>query len=52
MKPKKEYILWVNYGTEGWGWQDFDTLKEALESEKFGHDWTITKRVDYEIKEV
>lgn len=44
------YILWQNYGCEGWKPTSFNSIKEALEGEKYS-EFTITKAIDYEVKE-
>lgn len=49
---ENEYILWRDYGSDGWQPTGFKTLKEALESEKHYSNWIITKKVNYEIKEL
>ncbi len=45
------YILWVDYGYEGWKPRSFNSINEALKADKF-NEWIITKRVDFEAKEV
>ena len=44
-------IRWVNYGCEGWQPQSFDTVKQALEEDRFGAEMRITRPVVYEIQE-
>lgn len=49
---KKKYILWIDYGYEGWKPTGFDTLKEALEHEKYTSNWIITNgKLDYQVLE-
>ena len=48
-KPKGPYTLWFDYGYEGWKPTDFATLKEALEADRYTHDWVITKSVAYDV---
>lgn len=45
------YILWVDYGYEGWKPQSFNSIEEALKSEKYS-EWIITKRVDFKAIEI
>lgn len=48
----KKYLLWSRSCCDSWSCTGFDTLKEALESEKYTPQWFITPgRVDYEIIE-
>jgi hypothetical protein len=44
-------ILWVDYGYEGWRPQSFDTIKEALEAEKYMSKYIITRIVQYDVQE-
>ena len=49
------YIVWINFGYEGWSPAEFETLKEAVEygtKNNYGSDFKITKKVEYSIKEV
>ncbi len=43
-KPKGPYILWIDYGCEGWAPLSFDSLSEALDAVgMFGcGTWVIT----------
>jgi hypothetical protein len=50
-KPTKKYLLWINYGCEGWGFYEYDTIEECLTHENYGNDFIITKAVDWEVKE-
>lgn len=45
------YIVWANYGYEGWQPKSFKTLKEALLSERYGYEIVVTKLVEYEVIE-
>lgn len=51
MMPKGPYTLWQNFGYEGWSFQDFDTLHEAVKADKHVSAWVITKPVDWDAKE-
>jgi hypothetical protein len=44
------YVVWTDYGCEGWAPKSFATLKEALEAEHYG-SFVITRLVEYEIVE-
>lgn len=43
------YILWQDYGYEGWHPTVFDTLEQALETQKYYNDWIITEPSHYTI---
>lgn len=45
------YIIWLDYGTEGWKPTSYEDLKSALEADKYCNNWIITKIVKYEVKE-
>lgn len=45
-------ILWTNYGCEGWKPKSFDSVKDALEADKYGSEFVIARKVQYEIKEL
>ena len=38
----KPYIVWIDYGYEGWSPTGYSTLKEAIASNKYGSEWVIT----------
>ena len=45
-------ILWLDYGSyEGWKPYSFETVDEALQVDKFGCEFIITREVTYTIKE-
>jgi len=46
------YILWKDYGVEGWKPESFKSLMEALKSDKYVSNWIITKTFSYEVKEI
>lgn len=50
MKP---YILWINYGCEGWSPKGFDTPEEALAAimggMSFGSEVVLTKILEVEV---
>lgn len=48
---KGPFILWMDYGCEGWQPTSFATLKEALEADKHSDAWLITKPVKYTVYE-
>jgi len=54
MEDLKRYILWVDYGCEGWAiLGSYDTPEEAIKAamENCGSDKLITKRLDLKIVE-
>ncbi len=48
---KGPFILWLDYGYDGWQPKSFATIRAALESEKYGTGFVITKAVEYQIVE-
>ncbi len=47
---KQPWVLWINYGYEGWKPYGFDTLKAALQEQKYGIEWVITPGAqDYDV---
>lgn len=48
---KGPYVVWLNYGYEGWSPTSYNSLKEALEIEK-SYEYVITKKCEYEIREI
>lgn len=40
------YIVWENYGYEGWKPKSYPNLKEALTTPRYVSEWEITKRVE------
>lgn len=53
IKKLKEYkyILWLDYGVEGWQPTGFDSIKKALEADKYVGSWIITKNFNYIVNE-
>jgi hypothetical protein len=45
------YIVWVDYGYEGWHPTGFKTLKEAVEHKSYGSTSVITKKVEFSVTE-
>jgi hypothetical protein len=50
-KPQGPFTVWQGGGYEGWRFEDYPTLKEALEAQKFNTTWVIQKPVVYEVNE-
>ena len=50
-RAKGPYIVWLNYGYDGWYPDSYNTLKEALEADKYSSEYVITKKCEYEIVE-
>ena len=44
-------ILWLDYGCEGWKPTSYTSIREALEAQKYGSNYRITRLVTYEVKE-
>ena len=48
---KGPFILWSNYGYDGWSPNSFDTLKEAIEGDRYCSEFVITRIVDWQPSE-
>lgn len=46
------YVIWIDYGVEGWKPHSFDTVREALEFNKNSDNWILMKRVKYDAIEL
>jgi hypothetical protein len=44
--PPKKYIVWLDYGCEGWKPNYFDTLEDCINCENYGQGMMITKNVN------
>lgn len=52
LKPKGPFTVWKYHSYEGWSWEDYQTLKEAVEAEKYGSPWVVTRGpIDYTVEE-
>lgn len=51
MDINKKYIVWINYGCEGWHPKECATLEEALDVSSYGSEKVITKRCSFTIIE-
>lgn len=45
-----QYIVWVNYGYDGWSPTYYDTLEKAIRHKGY-EEKIITKEVNYKIEE-
>jgi hypothetical protein len=45
------FIVWQDYGYEGWAPTSYATLKEALEAHRYQSEFVITKRVEFDVVE-
>ena len=52
MRPDENgpYVVWIDYGYEGWRPISYDTIEEAV-AHKDNYTIIITKVVKYEVKE-
>lgn len=47
---KGPIIVWLNYGAyEGWRPTSYNTIKEALEGERYNSEFVITKLAQYTV---
>lgn len=56
MKEYKKYILFIDYGSDGWNiWGSYESLDEAVENatkNNFGNDFMIVTKAKYIVKEI
>lgn len=52
VKPKGPYTLWKYYGYDGWAWEDFQTLDDAVFAEKHTSSWVIQEPVRIRVEHV
>ena len=45
------YIVWENYGYEGWHPKSYSNLAEALTDTRYNTEWEITKKVSFIVTE-
>lgn len=50
-KPEGPYVVWQNYGCEGWHPSSYSDISDALLATKY-NDFVITKIVKFEVVEV
>ena len=46
---KGPYIVWENYGCEGWQPKSYATLAEALTTARYVTEFEITRRIEFEV---
>lgn len=51
-KFKKRYQVWVDYGYDGWSYEEYDTLEQCVQRTNYGSDYYITERVSAKVKVV
>lgn len=48
-----KYVVWVNYGWEGWNPTGYEELEDAINHESHGYDKVITSgKVKIKVEEV
>ena len=50
----KPFVLWMNYGYEGWHPKEFDSLDQLLEvirDHHHGEEFVVTKLLDLSVQE-
>jgi hypothetical protein len=50
-RPQGPFTVWQDGGYDGWSFEDYPTLKDALEAHKYNVTWVIQKSVAYEVNE-
>lgn len=48
---KGPFIRWDDYGCEGWHPVSYDTMEEALSDDRYGHQFTLTKVIEWRVIE-
>jgi len=48
---KGPFIVWENYGYEGWQPKSYPTLKAALSAQRYNSEFVVTKAVDFDVIE-
>lgn len=43
------FIVWENYGYEGWQPKSYETLKEAILAERYHTEFVITRPVNFDV---
>jgi hypothetical protein len=46
------FIVWEDYGCEGWHPKSYDTLLEAVNAHSYQSTTIVTKTVKYEVTEI
>ncbi len=44
-RPTGPYIVWINYGYDGWAPYDYETVEDALKHKASGDEWILTRTV-------
>ena len=47
-RPTKPFVVWLDYGQDGWSWREYDTTQEAIEDLQRGGSesgWVLTRLV-------
>ena len=54
MQDECKYIIWTDYGYDGWQCEGFKTLEELQEylkmPQNFGNEFVVTKVLDYKVE--
>lgn len=54
--PDAPYVIWIDYGSEGWSPKGYDTPEEVLDAiasgDTHGHPFVITRRTHLSITEM
>jgi hypothetical protein len=45
------YILWLDYGCEGWQPRSYPSIRAALEAKRYVSRYILTRTVAYDIKD-
>ncbi len=49
---EKKYIVWTDYGYEGWRPTGYDSIEDAVRHESYGSETIITTKVNILISEL
>jgi hypothetical protein len=47
--PTGPFVVWQNYGYDGWQPRSFQTLREAVLADRHGTEFVVTRIVEFEI---
>lgn len=48
-KPNGPFTVWTSYGIEGWQFEDFNTIEDAIRAHKMMSEWVVMAPVDWQI---
>ena len=52
MSKAKPYLVWTDYSYDGWSYNEYATLDEAVRCDKNGRTFIIAKEIFFKVEEV